>query len=148
MSLTTSTSDNAITFANSVDATNDYASTSLQRSGCAGDKLILDRDPSGKERMRVALTGTRGVGEPDPYKGIVAAPTPPRPTTLKEEMSARRARKPPVDEVSEHVMEYLWNRYGDCISVDERMLKRRLDTYLTKFAAPVWQGAGANSDAE
>ena len=125
------------------------ASDASHRNGCIGDKLILDRGPSGNVRMRVALSGAGGAGEHDPFRGLVAAPTPPRPMTLKEELASRRARQPPVDEVSVHVMEYLWNRYGDCISVDERCLKRSIASYLEKFTGSGWSGNPClDSDAE
>lgn len=125
------------------------AANAARRDGCIGDKLVLDRGPSGQVRMRVALSGTGGAGEPDPFRGLVAAPTPPKPMTLKEELASRRARQPPVDEVSDHVMEYLWTRYGDCISVDERCLKHSIASYLEKFTGSGWSGNPClESDAE
>lgn len=99
--------------------------------------LVLDRKgPGGTPRMRVAIAPP-GTTDSDPFRGIEVGPTPPVPTTLRSEMQAKRTRLP-IDELTNVVLNYLQDRYGDCLEVNERELRSRLHTYLATKSGSGW----------
>jgi len=100
-------------------------------TGAPGDKLILDRDASNNVRMTVALNANES-NDVDLFAGLVPAPTPPRPKTLQEELREKRSLKLPVDELAHHVLDFLWDRFGDGVDINEAMLHRNLETYLRR----------------
>ena len=109
----------------------------MPQSGSIGDRLVLDRDAEGQVRMRVALNSTAS-GDTDPFRGLRAAPSLPKPITLTEELARRRVAHLPVEEVFRRVMDFLHERYEGNIEVDELDLKLRLGRYLERTRGSGW----------
>lgn len=81
--------------------------------------------------MRVVTKddGTTDSAVVDPFRGLSAAPTVPRPTTLSEERIKRR-RQLHIGELTQYILEYVRDRYGNSAIVDMRALETRLTRYV------------------
>ena len=114
-----------------------------------GDRLLIDRSgPGGSINMRVVLANTI----PDKTcEWSLKAPMPPcRPTTLSEELKARRLARH-VDKVDPelytHICDFVWSQCDVDDSVDATALEKDLRRYLIKTSAS-YDGLGDRSELE
>jgi hypothetical protein len=115
-----------------------------------GDRLLIDRSGPGRSiNMRVVISDKQAQDKSRDW--TLKAPMPPnQPTTLSEEIRARRLARQvaKIDPgIYDHVREYVWSLCDVDDSVDVTALEKDLQKYFAKTSMG-YDGLGRSDDGD